>query len=199
LNTKENLICSASKPLRLLWWQGANTQHGTINTPYPLLSLPFFPPSQKGPSLGLQMKQSRHLIQLVLLLLENIHTGGTQPSVNAQVKEQQVRVDTRKLSRFLTMISQAPPFITRYLLKGTETQCQLFSLSSTIRKSTIFSVPQLKSNLWGAWVAQSVKHLPSAQVTISGSWDRVLRWALCSAGSLLLPLPPAHAHSLSNK
>ena len=43
----------------------------------------------------------------------------------------------------------------------------------------------------GDWVAQSVKHLPSAQVMISGSWDR----APCgggfphSAGSLLLPHP----------
>ena len=30
-----------------------------------------------------------------------------------------------------------------------------------------------------AWVAQSVKHLPSAQVMIPGSWDRVLHWAPC--------------------
>ena len=31
----------------------------------------------------------------------------------------------------------------------------------------------------GAWVAQSVKHLPSSQVMISGSWDRVLHQAPC--------------------
>ena len=43
--------------------------------------------------------------------------------------------------------------------------------------------------LRGTWVAQSVKHLPSAQVRIPGSWDRILHWAPCSAGSLLLPLP----------
>ena len=47
----------------------------------------------------------------------------------------------------------------------------------------------IKSNQQGAWVAQSVKRPPSAQVMISGSWDRVLHWASCSAGSLLLPLP----------
>ena len=35
----------------------------------------------------------------------------------------------------------------------------------------------------------SVKHLSSAQVMISGSWDGVFHQALCSAGSLLLPLP----------
>ena len=40
----------------------------------------------------------------------------------------------------------------------------------------------------GTWVAQWVKPLPSAQVMISGSWDRALRRALCSAGSLLPPL-----------
>uniref|UniRef100_M3Z7Y0 Uncharacterized protein n=1 Tax=Mustela putorius furo TaxID=9669 RepID=M3Z7Y0_MUSPF len=37
----------------------------------------------------------------------------------------------------------------------------------------------------GARVAQWVKPLPSAQVMISGSWDRVPHRVLCSAGSLL--------------
>ena len=41
---------------------------------------------------------------------------------------------------------------------------------------------------WGPWVAQSVKHLPFAQVMISWSWDGALCWAPCSTGSLLLPL-----------
>ena len=40
----------------------------------------------------------------------------------------------------------------------------------------------------GARVAQSVKHLPSAQVMISGSWGRGLCQALCSSGRLLFPL-----------
>ena len=44
----------------------------------------------------------------------------------------------------------------------------------------------------GTWVAQSVKRLPSAQVTIPESWDQAPRWAPCSAGSLLLPLPLPH-------
>ena len=43
---------------------------------------------------------------------------------------------------------------------------------------------------WGAWVAQLVKRLPSAQVTITGSWDPALGQAPCSVGSLLFPLPP---------
>ena len=43
-------------------------------------------------------------------------------------------------------------------------------------------------NSGGAWVAQSVKHLPSLQVMISGSWNQALCQAPCSAGSLLLPL-----------
>ena len=41
----------------------------------------------------------------------------------------------------------------------------------------------------GTWVAQSLKRLPLAQVIIPGSWDRALHRVLCSAGSLLLPLP----------
>jgi len=44
----------------------------------------------------------------------------------------------------------------------------------------------------GAWVAQSVWLLPSAQVMIPGSGDQVPHRASCPAGSLLLPLtlPP---------
>ena len=34
----------------------------------------------------------------------------------------------------------------------------------------------------GAWVAQSVKRLPSAQVVISGSWDRAAHGTSCSLG-----------------
>jgi len=34
------------------------------------------------------------------------------------------------------------------------------------------------------------KHLPLAQVMISGSRDQTLHWAPPSVGSLLLPLPP---------
>ena len=53
----------------------------------------------------------------------------------------------------------------------------------------------------GAWVAQWVKCLPSAQVMIPRSWDWAPHRALCLVGSLLLPLPlpTAHARSLSNK
>ena len=53
----------------------------------------------------------------------------------------------------------------------------------------------------GTWVAQSVKHLPSAHVMIPGSWDRVPHGALWSTGSLRLPLPlslpPAHVRTFS--
>ena len=41
----------------------------------------------------------------------------------------------------------------------------------------------------GAWVAQSVKHLPLAQVVVTESWDQDPSQAPCSVGSLLLPLP----------
>ena len=65
-------------------------------------------------------------------------------------------------------------------------------------------------HLGGTWVVQLVKHLPSAQVLISGSWDRVPCLTPGSVGNLLLPLPlslPCSTHavclslsiSLSNK
>lgn len=46
----------------------------------------------------------------------------------------------------------------------------------------------LKKASRGNWVAKSVKSLPSAQVMMSGAWDRALQRAPCSEGSL--PLPP---------
>ena len=55
----------------------------------------------------------------------------------------------------------------------------------------------LKLQWRGAWVAQWVKHPPSAQVMILGSWDGALYLA-----SWLLPLSlsPSHSHlCLSNK
>ena len=58
--------------------------------------------------------------------------------------------------------------------------------------------PSSKPSLEGAWVAQSVKHLPLAQVTILESQDLALHGAPYSAGSLFLPLPPP-ALCLSNK
>jgi len=45
-----------------------------------------------------------------------------------------------------------------------------------------------KEKVWGAWVAQLVKRLPSAQVVILESQDRVPCRAPRSVGSLLLPL-----------
>ena len=62
--------------------------------------------------------------------------------------------------------------------------------------------PPIKRQWRGTPVAQSVKHLPSAQVMILGSWDRVLhhpasgslfRRKSCFSLSLCLPLPPACA------
>ena len=41
----------------------------------------------------------------------------------------------------------------------------------------------------GAWVAQAVTCLPSAQIVIPGAWDRIPHPAPCSAWCLLLPLP----------
>ena len=51
----------------------------------------------------------------------------------------------------------------------------------------------------GAWVAQSVKHLPLAQVmTPSPGIKPCINQAPCSVGSLLVPLPPL-VYALMNK
>ena len=42
---------------------------------------------------------------------------------------------------------------------------------------------------WGAWLAQWIKWLLSAQVLIQGTWALALSQGSCSAGCLLLPLP----------
>ena len=74
------------------------------------------------------------------------------------------------------------------------------TLSSSLYEASITFIPKHKKNiLKGAWVAQLVKHLPSVQVMIPGSWDQAPHWAPCSVGSLLLPLPLPHAHALSLK
>lgn len=64
-----------------------------------------------------------------------------------------------------------------------------------------------EGNCRGTWVTQSIRHLPSAQFMISGSWDRAPCRAPCleAVGSLLLLLPLllpstlAVSLSLSNK
>ena len=47
----------------------------------------------------------------------------------------------------------------------------------------------LKFKIEAEGVAQSVEHLPWAQVLIQGPWDRILCRASCFLGSLLIPLP----------
>ena len=55
-----------------------------------------------------------------------------------------------------------------------------------------------EKKFWDAWVAQSFKHLPLAQVMIPVSWAWVLHRAPCSPGNLLLRLPaPPRLCSLS--
>lgn len=53
---------------------------------------------------------------------------------------------------------------------------------------TIQNKNPLNDFIRGAWMAQSFKWLPSAQVTTLGSWDSDLPWASSSAGTLLLPV-----------
>ena len=50
-----------------------------------------------------------------------------------------------------------------------------------LNEENIKTITHFKSRLisWGAWVAQSVKHLISAQVMISQFVIQALHWALC--------------------
>ena len=64
-------------------------------------------------------------------------------------------------------------------------------------KSTLI----ISYQIWGSWVAQCFRPLPSAQVMISLSWDGAPHRALCSAGSLHPPPPlsfPLPTCDLSN-
>ena len=83
--------------------------------------------------------------------------------------------------------------------KGSSSSGQSFALDY-LRTPAIRWAEALKNhNVGGTWVAQ--KCLISAQVMISGSWDRAPCLALCSAGSqlTLIPLLPTSTHTPSNK
>ena len=67
----------------------------------------------------------------------------------------------------------------------------LFTIANTYKQPKCLSTDEWIKKIWckGAWVAQSVKHVPLAQVMILGSWNQALHQVPCSVGSLLLPLP----------
>ena len=69
---------------------------------------------------------------------------------------------------------------------------------SKIKKSSMIEIGRVKCKPRGAWVAQSVKHLPSAQVMILESWDRA-SYLLSGESASLFPsaLHATHALSLS--
>ena len=58
-------------------------------------------------------------------------------------------------------------------------------------------IPAKETSPGDAWVAQTIKHLPLAQVMIPGPWNPAPHWGPCSAGSLLLPLPLFPAPAIS--
>ena len=69
-------------------------------------------------------------------------------------------------------------------------------------RETCTLVFKSEDGVGGRWVAQWVKHLPSAQVMIPGSWDRAPRQTLLSREPASpSPSAPPHAHVLllSNK
>ena len=74
-----------------------------------------------------------------------------------------------------------------------------FSGGKVYSEGEILKNKEYNKEFQGTWEAQSMKHLPSAQVMIPRSCDGVLCWAPCSVGSLLLPLPLSLSLSLMNK
>lgn len=86
--------------------------HRSMNIPRP-----FFASSQKGPSLGLQIKQLQHLVKSFLLLLENIHAREVSYSQCTSERAANKGGKQKTLPSFLTITSQAPPFTTHKLLK----------------------------------------------------------------------------------
>ena len=52
------------------------------------------------------------------------------------------------------------------------------SMETVLRwKSIAVKIYIKKEQRWGSWMAQSIKHLPSDEVMIPGSWDQALHWA----------------------
>ena len=94
--------------------------------------------------------------------------------------------------------------LSRWWLRQVPMEASLYFGGQTTRVHTCYSslLPVYVSDIgyWGAWVAQSVKHLPLAQVMISESWDQALRQASLLRGepaSSSPSAPPHHMFSLS--
>ena len=60
-------------------------------------------------------------------------------------------------------------------------------LSQKVGLYSKFGLDVKTDNTSGTWTAQSVKHLPSVQVMILGSWDQAPCLAPCSAGESASP------------
>ena len=134
------------------------------------------------------MQNVQIIIILIILLLPR------KASISTQLHPDQVLKNIPYNESYLTLIYYYSIFFygtTFHLIQQTwyHTFCALFPLYYKP-----IPIPSLiVSSIRGAWVAQSVTHLPLAQVMILWSWDRALHGAShlapCSAGSMLLPLP----------
>lgn len=80
--------------------------HRPINIPHPFLSLPFpslFCIQSEGPIAGPADKAVTTSCQVIPFIVRKHPCKGKYPTVSAQVKEQQVRVESRKLSQVFSL------------------------------------------------------------------------------------------------
>ena len=100
------------------------------------------------------------------------------PSAQVMIPESWDRAPHQALcSAGSLLLPLPPPLPTAHALLLSPSQINKYNL---FLKRLYLGVP--------GWLS-GLKPLPSAQVLISGCWDRAPHQALCSAGSLLLPLP----------
>ena len=99
-------------------------------------------------------------------------------------------VDTHRIYRQVHRKSS------RFGNRNCSTLENLHTLDTLFAVTLFFTLLEI-TEVRNTWVAQSVEHLPLAQVMISVSSDWVPSRAPCSAGSLLLPLPlPVSPHMI---
>ena len=94
----------------------------------------------------------------------------------------------------MTIFSQKLTYLYLVGVLYKERWAQQMSIQHTfmcLHVAYILHVTQNEST-WGAWVAQSVEHLPSAQVVIPGSWDQVPHWVPCGGASAYVSFPSSY-------
>ena len=81
--------------------------------------------------------------------------------------------------------NRVPYFSVGHRALWNSSQLRVGRVTMLLNSGQIYVKEYLKGQRGGTWLAQSVKCLPSAQLMISGSWDRVPHRTPCSMVTLL--------------